>query len=74
MEKSETSEKGDGIKGELLRQIQHYLLKAKTPERKGKMNSEKAPYVITSTAYKKLVENKEKLKDEKKRRTNVKDY
>lgn len=44
--------------------ISNYLLWQRTPERSGKRNTEKIPYVITSTAFKNICEEKVKIKDE----------
>lgn len=62
------AEKCPSIQSDILKKIEDYLLKAKTPMRKGKMTSERASYVITSTAYKKNVEEKEKIKEEKEKK------
>lgn len=44
--------------------ISNYLLWQKTPERSGKRDTERIPYVITSTAFKNICEEKVKIKDE----------
>lgn len=48
--------------------IDDYLPRVKTPERKGKVQSQRSSFVITSTQYKKELEEKEKEKEEKKRK------
>lgn len=44
--------------------ISDYLLPAKTPQRQGKKQSERVSFVLTSTAYKKKIEDKELTKQE----------
>lgn len=48
--------------------IEEYLPHPETPQRTGKRQSERAPFVLTSTVYKKIVEEKERIKEEKERK------
>nr|CAI5829450.1 unnamed protein product [Callosobruchus analis] len=48
--------------------IYQYLQWPKTPERKSLRKTEKLPYVITSTGWKKIYEVKQQEKDEKERK------
>ncbi|KAF2890642.1 hypothetical protein ILUMI_15531 [Ignelater luminosus] len=49
-------------------QLRDYLLWPKTPERKGKKNSEKRSHVITSSGWKAIFEGKEREKREKEKK------
>lgn len=56
----ETTEIGEGTN--LNKTLDDFITWPKTPERKGRQQSEKLPFVITSTGWKKIYENKEKAK------------
>ncbi|KAG5894821.1 hypothetical protein JTB14_033667 [Gonioctena quinquepunctata] len=60
----ETSHSEDCVKNKLKMS----LLWPKTPERKGKRTTERLPYVITPSGWKKIYEDKEKAKLEKEKK------
>lgn len=51
--------------------IEAFLPKQQTPERQGKRTITRMPYIITSSGFKKIVEEKEQLKKEEEERKNL---
>lgn len=48
--------------------IDDFLIKLRTPERSGKRQTERISYVLTSSAYKTQLEEKDKIKEEKEKK------